>query len=566
MNAATPTPRREWPILLGITLVGALARLWGLHRLGLSHFDEGMYAMAAFWVAQPTGFAGIDPSASLYAPPVFHLLNGFSYLLLGYGDLPLILPSLVAGVAVIPLAAWIARRAFGPGAAVAAAALAALSGADVAFSRMALTDSLFLATWLLAMAAGLRFLERPGVGRALLLGLAVGLAQNTKYNGWLSGVVVGVAGLLGMWPEMPSDRRANRRILLGLAIAAVVSALCYLPWFRWVEAHGSYAALMDHQRGYLGRISDWPAHLRLQLGAITALSGGVWWLSAAWGLAVLGIGLVLRERPSAARVVSLAAAGVVFVALPSSAWWLGMAWLPWLLWRAPAASRLLGVWWLLLSVLTPAYHPYARLWLPLHALGWILGGGLLAELFSGREPGTTRAIPVQRRGVALGCAGLGVAAVLLAFVPRPARPLGGLLAPSDFFRREVLPSPMLSRNSGAEILKVLARPHAAYYLFLDDSAASFQKVGSLDQAIAEVAPGAWLLVDEAQLREAGDLRTSLARIESVYEQVPGPPLVETLNPVTLLDVVPEAAFGEDAARHCRWLVFRPRPPSASAPR
>ena len=41
---------------------------------------------------------------------------------------------------------------------------------------------------------------------------------------------------------------------------------------------------------------------------------------------------------------------------------------------------MLGTAWLVLSVLTPLYHPYARLWLTLHAAGWLLIAGAIHEL------------------------------------------------------------------------------------------------------------------------------------------------------------------------------------------
>jgi 4-amino-4-deoxy-L-arabinose transferase-like glycosyltransferase len=547
-----------------MTALGAGLRLWGVHRLGLSHFDEGMYAMAAFWVAQPAGFVGIDPSAALYAPPLYHLGNGLAYLLMGYSDLSLIVTSLAAGVAAIPLAGWVARRAFGPGAGSAAAALAALSGAGVAFSRMALTDSLFLATWLLAMGLGLRFLQRPGLGRGLALGLAVGLAQNTKYNGWLAGVIVGGAGLLGLWPG--GDRRMVRRLLVGLAVAAGVSALCYLPWYRFVESHGGYDALIAHQRGYLGRLDEWPGHLRMQLGAITALAGGRSWLAAAWGLAALGTGWAWRARPEARRLGWLALAGAAFVALPSLAWWIGLAWLPWLLRSRDPGPRLLGVWWLVLSLMTPLYHPYARLWLPLHAAGWVLLGGAMARWASGAAG--VAPIPLERRGVRAGLMAVAVAAALVAFVPRPARVLDGLLSPTDFVRHDLLTADLGSGRTREGLLKVLARPHAAFYLFLDGRSFRFQKVGTLDQLVAEASPEALALVDEAQLRQAGDPEAARAKLAAVMEPVPGAERIETLSPVTLLDVAPEAAFGDLRARPCRWQVWRVKraSPGAGGPR
>ena len=141
-------------------------------------------------IASTRGLAGIDPGVIPYAPPGLPLLIGLSYLFLGVADYSALLVSQVAGILTIPLVGWLGRRTFGPGAGAAAAALAAVSGPHVAFSRMVLTDVPLLAAWLLAIGLGSRFLERPTIGRAAVLGLAVGLAQNLKYNGWLAGVAV----------------------------------------------------------------------------------------------------------------------------------------------------------------------------------------------------------------------------------------------------------------------------------------------------------------------------------------------------------------------------------------
>ena len=85
-----------------------------------------------------------------------------------------------------------------------------------------------------------------------MLGLAVGVAQLVKYNGWLAGAIVAATALLG--PVVSVDERTRSRLLRTFGwgvLAAVVAALVEWPWFRFVEAHGGYAALLRHQRGYL---------------------------------------------------------------------------------------------------------------------------------------------------------------------------------------------------------------------------------------------------------------------------------------------------------------------------
>ena len=41
--------------------------------------------------------------------------------------------------------------------------------------------------------------------------------------------------------------------------------------------------------------------------------------------------------------------------------------------------------WATLSVLTPFYHPYARLWLPVEAFGWLFLGGVFVSIRSNVE-------------------------------------------------------------------------------------------------------------------------------------------------------------------------------------
>ena len=190
-------------------MAGAELRFWGLPRLGLSHFDEGIYAIAGLWSVSPRGLASLDPTLIPYAPPGFPILVGVAYRALGVSDLAAILVSILAGTLTIPAAAWLARRTSGAGAGAAAAALVAFSGFHVAFSRVALTDASFLLCWILGLVCGQRFLERPRFSSAIALGLSVGLVQWFKYNGWLLGVFVVLAACLGILVD-PKERHRPR--------------------------------------------------------------------------------------------------------------------------------------------------------------------------------------------------------------------------------------------------------------------------------------------------------------------------------------------------------------------
>ena len=257
---------REILVVIVLTALGALVRLWSVGRLGLVHFDEGIYALAGLWVFSPGGLAGIDPASISYAPPGFPLLIGLSYMFLGVGDVAAILVSIASGTLTIPVVAWLSRRTFGPGAGAAAAGLAAFSGPLVAFSRMALTDASFLLFWLCAMGQGQRFVERPNLFRAVLLGLAVGISQLFKYNGWTSGIIVALSSAVWLFANRreSADRRAAATWGWGL-VAVIVAAAVYWPWFAFVDSHGGYRALLAHQRSYVGGLSSWPWHFSHQL-------------------------------------------------------------------------------------------------------------------------------------------------------------------------------------------------------------------------------------------------------------------------------------------------------------
>ena len=243
---------------------------------------------------------------------------------------------------------------------------------------MALADASFLLFWLLAIGLGQRFLERPGPTRAWLLGLAVGAAQLFKYNGWLAGVIV--ASSAAVWllihpgPSGPEEAAAT----WGWGFAALlVAAILYWPWFRFVESHGGYPALLAHHRSYLGGWSAWPGHLSVQLGQARALSGGPAWLASGGLAAALGMSIVAGDYRAGRRFVpripvevfclmTLSMVPHLTLLVPL----LGIASV--IMFRSRMAAQpvcVLGVAWLTLSVLTPFYHPYARLWLPIEAWG-----------------------------------------------------------------------------------------------------------------------------------------------------------------------------------------------------
>lgn len=559
MNAAPsqPPPDREWIAILALTILGALLRLAVFGRLGLDHFDEGIYASAGAWSLSPDGLGGIDPGLIPYAPPGYPVLVGLAYWLVGPSDRAAIAVSIVAGIAAIPLTGWLGRRTFGPGAGAASAGFAAGSLAHITFSRMALTDATFLLAWLVAIALGSRFLERPGPWRAIALGLAVGLAQLVKYNGWLAGALVAATALLG--PVVSADERLRIRLVRTFGwgtLAAAAAALVEWPWFRFVEAHGGYSALLVHQRGYLDGPRSWPANWLLQLRQLAALGSGMTILGPILVLlALVGLEALTRRRlrGSVAATVGLAVVSLILYRA-SSSWWLGAALVVFLLRDRSPSVRLLGVWWAVLSIVTPLYRPYARLWLPLESAGWMLGGLVLASILRSTDGDASR--PSRAMAVAVALA-IVAGWIVPGMIPPRARALpGGLAEPRDSLRAAT------ARIVGqipadARAVSLLGRPAMLFYatpLLGRKGVASAR----LPDSHALLAPGAegWAIVDAVLLRQEGDPQAVVDRLRERWEIVAEEPT--TLSNATLLDVDPRAAVGDPSARDEPLLLLRAR--------
>jgi dolichyl-phosphate-mannose-protein mannosyltransferase len=564
-----PSAGPEWVPVLFLTVLAAVERLAGFGRLGLDHFDEGIYASAGSWSLTPGGLAGLDAGLIPYAPPGYPTLVGLAYRLFGPSDLAAIAVSVLAGIATVPVVAWIGRRTFGPTFGVAAAGFAAASMPHVAFSRMALTDATFLLAWLAAMAAGGWFLEKPAPGRAVMLGLSVGLAQLVKYNGWLAGAIVAATALLG--PCVSVEQRSWRRFAATAgwgALAGAIGACVYAPWFLFVERHGGYAALLNHQRGYFDGPSAWPANWLLQLNqlvAFTAMGKAEAILGPTLGLLGLGCLVLLKKRRLLGPIRSVLGLFVVLVALSraSTTWWLGLGLAAFFMTHAWPRVRLLGVWWAALTILTPMYHPYARLWLPLEAAGWLTGGLILGIVFAWSDrlegwPG--RGFDRNHRPVVSAVVMALIAAwVVPDVIPPGPRPLpGGVGEPRDSLRiaglRIVAALPAEVRS-----VRILGRPPLFFYVGapLARRGIASGRLASSDDLVAADEPG-WAIVDAALLRQEGDPRDRLARLVTKWDIVAQEPT--TLSKATLLDVDPRAAVGDLSARDAPLILIRRRSP------
>jgi 4-amino-4-deoxy-L-arabinose transferase-like glycosyltransferase len=557
--------------MAGLTVAGGLLRVWSVGRLGLVHFDEGIYAFAGTWVLSPRGLGGLDPLVISYTPPGFPFLVGLAYWLLGVADVSAILVSIAVGTLTIPIAGWLAYRTFGRGAGAAASAFAALSAPHIAFSRMALTDGSFLLFWLIAIGLGQRFVERPGPVRATAMGLSLGVAQLFKYNGWIAGLVVAVSAAL--WSVIrPHERIANKQFPLwgwGL-FAAMLAILVYSPWFWFVESHGGYAALLAHHRGYVGGLSSWPGHAIVQLEQERALSGGIWWLSvggfvgaiamqAALGAFSVGFRSLPRHLLVALNLTAVCSFfhGALFGAI---LWMIVLA-----ATRVRALTKaacVLVVGWTILVLMTPFYHPYARLLLPLQALAWVLLGGAFTIL---RQVSEQLRDLAQRRvwgvpdSLIRFTAACWLVPLMLAALPQREAadvPIWELLGPTDSLRQACRSvASELPKDLGS--LRLYARPPVTFYL---SGVAPVAPQPTLDALFAARDTKAWALLDAAMVRQGGGLRGHLTGSADRWDLAHEVPSV--LNLPTLLDVDPSATRRRALDGSAPLLLFRPKRPGA----
>jgi 4-amino-4-deoxy-L-arabinose transferase-like glycosyltransferase len=538
--------------------------MWAFGRLSLTHFDEGIYAIAGLWSVSRHGLLEIDPGVIPYAPPGFPILVGLSYLVFGVSDYAAIAVAVLAGIVTIPVVGWLGRRTFGPGAGAAAAAFAALALSHVAFSRKALTDAPFLLAWLVALGTGQRFLERPGFLRALSIGAAVGVAQNFKYNGWLGGVIVALAAIAGVAFQPGQRRRGPLLHTFGWGlVAALVGSVLYTPWYAYVETHGGYGALLRHHRGYVDAAAWWP-HLGTQLSEAYALSGTGFWGQIAALVGLCGAGLSVdgsffarlrTVKVSPALAIGAVLGALLFLFQGYFPWWLGLFWTPRLLVAQEPSRRIAASCWLVMAILTPMYHPYARLWLPLHAIGWVFMAGMIAALATGQmtsEP-TPGAMDAGRSGrhlrrtLAVTALAGGLAAGLHVALAGPrAIAWSRVLEPGranlrDFAFKAV---PYYVSPKGT-LLRIYARRPLAYYLALQGEFA-VQIQPDIQSLLESGPPGSWAVCEYPSQR-LGD--PWVQKWKDSSRVVASRSWLDT-DPVTQLDFFPEAAC--DAKPEDQW--------------
>ena len=186
----TRAPRTDrvvhWLELLGLALVLALAGFLRLGWPGVNSFgfDEARVSLLALEMAREGEISsvGIPSSAGVPNPPLFVWLMAFPFALSRDPLFATLCVAAFSSLAVVPL--WsMARRAWGPWAALTAGLLYASAPYGVLYSRSIWSQDLMAPLAILWAWLGLRALNtRHGLALALHIALA-GLAWQVHYSG-----------------------------------------------------------------------------------------------------------------------------------------------------------------------------------------------------------------------------------------------------------------------------------------------------------------------------------------------------------------------------------------------
>lgn len=402
-----------------VIAVGVVLRCWHIGDLSLNHFDEGVLVSGAFgvWLKGPWHFPLAQP---LQAPPLFPWMVAATFSLTQTASpMMAIYLSAFLGSATIVVYFALLRRLYGGRFALVGSALLAASDLHIAFSRMAMTD-VALTFWFVVGAYFLtRFVQTTGAGRegrcwsgamcgwTLALGLAVGAAWNTKYNGWMLIAIAATAWFVLLLRRSIMRRRwgadgvagamknpfSPLSVLLAIGVAGLICVACFMPWYWHVEQTfmGGYSAVTANHWRYFGGIAEWPSRAGRLWLSLTAFRHLGWATTLLAGSAALVCetkrGLVATPLIGLAVTFVLGSDAVLAVIA-------AVAIVPALIWgRWPEV--LFSVWTGAFFVMTPFYHPYTRLLVPalpavIALVVWMLAEasrqGIRAEASPARAP------------------------------------------------------------------------------------------------------------------------------------------------------------------------------------
>jgi len=225
--------------LLGIIALGAYLRLWDInHLFNVVHdYDEGAWSLAARFISQ-----GYMPYQDfmLVHPPLYNLVLAAAYKVFGYSFFYGRYLSVALSLACIILIYFIGKKMYHPRAGIAAAALFALSTEMVYFGRRPTQETLGIFLILLAIYFAIDFINSKKANRALICGLALGLAAATKYIFVPAVIAIIVAVILlsigeNFWQAIKKLGRWELWVMYACFAAIFYAFVLLLKWVLWLN-------------------------------------------------------------------------------------------------------------------------------------------------------------------------------------------------------------------------------------------------------------------------------------------------------------------------------------------
>ena len=294
-------------VLAGLTLIALVVRAVQLDQSFLG--DELVTRDLATRASLLDVLAGVRSSQEV-TPPAFFVL-AWAFGKAGTPEVWLRMPSLIAGVALVPVTGLLGARTVGRPAGVVGAALIALSPFAIFYATEARAYSLLALLVALAVLALLRALER---GSAASWVLWAALATAAMYTHYTSVFPLAAMVLWAAWAH-PGERRA-------LVLSVLGAALAFAPWIPFlIEDQQNFGSKAIQILAPFGWDIVWRDTGRWLAGSpflpLGAVPGSLGRLLLAVGLLAGTAGAVLapRVRIPAGREVQRGTALIVLLAL-----------------------------------------------------------------------------------------------------------------------------------------------------------------------------------------------------------------------------------------------------------
>ncbi len=222
-----PVERSTWA-LLGLSCVATVARV---------ATSRGLWVDEAISVRQaqlPFGQMLDDIQTTDVHPPLHYAVLWVVVRVFGASEAAVRLPSLAAGVALVPALAWVGRVVYDRRTGWVAAALGAFAPFCVWYSQEARMYAMFMLFATLAIGAQVQAIRRGARRDWIAYAAATAAMAWTQYFAILPILVQQVAFTCALWSRR-RDRTARRRLGIGWAAAAALTALATLPLLGVVQ-------------------------------------------------------------------------------------------------------------------------------------------------------------------------------------------------------------------------------------------------------------------------------------------------------------------------------------------